>query len=412
MATSSHTNGHTVPKFDVLIVGGGIAGLTTAIACRRKGFNVTVLEATQFYTHVGAGILLSGNAAQVLIDMGLQDEMEACSTHMRRVVFMTHEGKPMSIQHFPSCASAAEGGPLWQVHRADVHGILLKKAQEVGVTIRMGVLAKSYDWDVPAAVLGDGSVITADVIIAADGYRSRTRENLLGRKDEPRHHGYSAYRALIPGKILAQYPDLKDLVDPEQQTSHCWVGQGRHVLGYPIRGGQDYNMVYNQPTIRAIGSKYVADVDPADIQEEYKDWDPRLVALTKHLPKDGVLEWRLCDLHPLENWIFPGSKIVLIGDASHAMLPSAAQGAAMGIEDGAAIAELLARAGSKTDVPRILKTFQNLRRDRCIDVVENGSRDAHSWHDKDDPKYKPTSNWVWVYDIKTAAREIPLSNEA
>ncbi len=168
-------------------------------------------------------------------------------------------------------------------------------------------------------------------------------------------------------------------------------------------------MVYNQPSVRAVGSKYVVSVDPADVLEEYKDWDPRLVALTKHLPKDGVLEWRLCDLHPLENWIFPGGKIVLIGDASHAMLPSAAQGAAMGIEDGAAIAELLARADSKADLPRILRTFQNLRRDRCIDVVENGSRDARSWHDKDDPKYKPTSNWVWVYDIKTAAREIPLA---
>jgi len=238
MATSSYTNGQTYPKFDVLIIGGGITGLTAAIACRRKGFDVTVLEATQSYTHVGAGILLSGNAAHVLIDMGMEQEMEDCSTHMRRVVFKTwDEGKTMSAQHFPDRASAAEGGPLWQVHRADVHGILLKKAQEVGVTIRMGVLVKTYDWDAPAAVLEDGTEIHADVIVAADGYRSRARENLLGRKDEPRHHGYSAYRALIPGKILAQHPDLRDLVDPEQQTSHCWYVGHFQPLCQSVRPG-------------------------------------------------------------------------------------------------------------------------------------------------------------------------------
>lgn len=196
--------------------------------------------------------------------MGMEQEMEDCSTHMRRVVFKTwDEGKTMSAQHFPDRASAAEGGPLWQVHRADVHGILLKKAQEVGVTIRMGVLVKTYDWDAPAAVLEDGTEIHADVIVAADGwshqskktfaqasgryamriancilgYRSRARENLLGRKDEPRHHGYSAYRALIPGKILAQHPDLRDLVDPEQQTSHCWYVGHFQPLCQSVRPG-------------------------------------------------------------------------------------------------------------------------------------------------------------------------------
>ncbi|KAH8652022.1 hypothetical protein BGZ61DRAFT_374855 [Ilyonectria robusta] len=407
-AIQSQSNGHESPKFNVLVVGCGIAGLTTAISCRKKGFTVTALEASSSFSYVGAGIMLSGNVTNVLIGMGLEAEMEACSTHMQRVIFLTwDDGKAMTTQEYPAHASPAEGGPSWQVHRADVHTCLLKKAQEVGVTIRMGVLVKNYDWDAPVVVLEDGTVLNADVMVAADGYRSPARESLLGRKDEPRHYGFSAYRALIPSNTLAQHPELRELIDSNLQSSYC-----RHVLGYPIRGGQDYNVVYTQPLKRSLGSKYVTKVDPAEVLEEYKDWDPRVVAFTKHLPKDGVLEWRLCDLNPLEDWVFPGDMIVLIGDASHAMIPSAAQGAAMGIEDGAAIAELHARADTEADVPRILRTFQNLRKPRCINVVENGTRDARSWHDKKDPTYKPTSNWVWVYDVKKASRDIPLEREA
>ncbi|KAL6405645.1 hypothetical protein AUP68_11025 [Ilyonectria robusta] len=325
--------------------------------------------------------MLSGNVTNVLIGMGLEAEMEACSTHMQRVIFLTwDDGKAMTTQEYPAHASPAEGGPSWQVHRADVHTCLLKKAQEVGVTIRMGVLVKNYDWDAPVVVLEDGTVLNADVMVAAD--------------------------------VSAFYPFISLLIKYTLYLLFSTVGQGRHVLGYPIRGGQDYNVVYTQPLKRSLGSKYVTKVDPAEVLEEYKDWDPRVVAFTKHLPKDGVLEWRLCDLNPLEDWVFPGDMIVLIGDASHAMIPSAAQGAAMGIEDGAAIAELHARADTEADVPRILRTFQNLRKPRCINVVENGTRDARSWHDKKDPTYKPTSNWVWVYDVKKASRDIPLEREA
>lgn len=118
------------------------------------------------------------------------------------------------------------------------------------------------------------------------------------------------------------------------------------------------------------------------------------MTLTRHLPKDGVLKWRLCDLSPLRSLIFLGGKIVLVGDASQAMLPSAAQSAAMRIDDVADIAELLVGANCKADIPRILRAFQYLRGTRCIDVVENGAEDARNWHNKDDPTHKPTSDWV------------------
>jgi salicylate hydroxylase len=163
----------------------------------------------------------------------------------------------------------------------------------------------------------------------------------------------------------------------------------------------------------------VVPIDPSEFVDQYKDWDPKLVAILNKLPKENVLEWKLCDLEPMNSWIFPGGKIVLLGDASHAMLPSAAQGAGMGIEDGAAIAELLDRVTHREQIPVILKTFENLRLPRCTYIVDSGRQNAKKWHEKDrqnakkwhekDAKGGTVTDEMWEYDVKGAAREISLA---
>jgi salicylate hydroxylase len=185
------------------------------------------------------------------------------------------------------------------------------------------------------------------------------------------------------------------------------VGAGRHVVAYPIREGKFFNIVLTQPAIHTADSKYVVRVDPAEVCELYKGWDPRLVAILQHLPAE-TLEWRLCDLEPMESWVFPGGKIVLMGDAAHPMLPSAAQGAGTGIEDGAAFGELLARARGKEDIPRVLKTFQKLRQPRLMAIITGARADARRWHDKKAAGSGTTSEWSWDYDVKTEARKIQL----
>jgi salicylate hydroxylase len=132
-----------------------------------------------------------------------------------------------------------------------------------------------------------------------------------------------------------------------------------------------------------------------------------LEKILRKLPTENVLEWKLCDLAPMDSWIFPGGKIALLGDASHAMLPSAAQGAGMGIEDGAAIAELLARADDKSQIPAIMKSFQKLRLPRCAYIVESGRQNAKKWHEKD-AKGGTVTDEMWNYDVKGEARSIPI----
>lgn len=185
------------------------------------------------------------------------------------------------------------------------------------------------------------------------------------------------------------------------------VGEGCHILGYPIRQGEFFNLVSTQPAVHTKGSEFVVRVSPSEVVDHYKNWDPKLVAILKNLPKENVLEWKLCDLEPMESWIFPGGKIILLGDASHAMLPSAAQGAGMGIEDGAAIAELLARASDRVQIPAILKTFESLRLPRCTYIVDSGRQNAKKWHEED-AKGGTVTDEMWKYDVKGAAESMPL----
>jgi salicylate hydroxylase len=156
-------------KLDVLIIGCGIAGLTAAVACRLKGFNVKVLESSPEFAHVGAGLLISSNASRILCDFGLRDALDAVAIHMKRVIFLKHDdGTILSEQKYDG-AEEKLGAPLWQIHRADLHDVLLGNARELGVEVMMGAQVKSFDWDAPSALLEDGKVVKADVILAADG---------------------------------------------------------------------------------------------------------------------------------------------------------------------------------------------------------------------------------------------------
>lgn len=178
-------------------------------------------------------------------------------------------------------------------------------------------------------------------------------------------------------------------------------------MGYPIRQGTFYNVVSTQPAKRATGEQFVVPVDASEFYEQYKDWDPKLAAILKKLQPNSVLEWKLCDLEPMKSWLSPGAKVILIGDAAHAMLPSAAQGAGMGIEDGAAIAEILARAEDKTQIPALLRTVEKLRLPRCMFVVDSGRQNAKKWHEKD-AKGGTVTDDMWNYDVKSEARSIPI----
>jgi salicylate hydroxylase len=205
----------------------------------------------------------------------------------------------------------------------------------------------------------------------------------------------------------------------------CRVGGGCHVVAYTIRQGRDLNIVCTQPFIAvASPTTYLAPAHPSTIQARYAGWDPRLTHMLSRIADNSALEWKLCDLPPLATWVFPGGKVVLMGDACHAMLPSAGQGACMAIEDGCAIAELLGRIGPrprleddgpgavqamKDRIPGVLRTFEALRKDRCAMVAQAARDNAKRWHaNEGEVKARAPSNWIWDYDVEREARRCDI----
>lgn len=247
------------------------------------------------------------------------------------------------------------GAPYYLVHRADLHKALLEAAIRAGVTIHNDKKITSYDFDAPSATTASGEVFSANLILGADGIKSVCRPLLTGQSDLPRDTGDVAYRILIPGEKLLADPELADLINEPCTTS--WCGPDAHLVGYPIRDGEMYNIVvcatsYNETT----DAEWVVSGDNSELCKRFSGWEGRvrkLCALT-----GDFLKWRLCDLPDLSRWVHPSGKAALLGDSCHPMLPYLAQGAAQAFEDAATLRQVLAL---DTDLYSALKRYEQIR---------------------------------------------------
>ena len=177
--------------------------------------------------------------------------------------------------------------------------------------------------------------------------------------------------------------DTAQLMD--DANANCWIGHQRHTMAYPIRNGAMYNLVMSHPGKASVGKRN----EPGDLDEmkqHYADFDQ---LISKVLCKvSSCLKWKLADLPPVPRWVSKSGRVVLVGDATHAMVPYLAQGASTSIEDGAALAECVARATGLSMIPSVLQAFETIRKPRC-DIIQSGSRANGSiWHMPDGPEQR------------------------
>jgi salicylate hydroxylase len=230
-------------------------------------------------------------------------------------------------------------------------------------------------------VLKSGDALEADIVVGADGIRSRTRESILGDQNL---HAYDspncAYRATVPRDVMMADPEIAHLM--VDINANCWIGHNRHLMAYPIRQGQLYNLVMSHPGKASVG-RWNEPGDLSEMKQHYSSFDPVVQKVLTHVT--GCLKWKLAQLPPLPRWVSNSGRVVLIGDAAHGMVPYLAQGAAMSIEDGVALAECLDRAQDITDVPTLLNAFEALRKPRCEIVQECSIANGTIWHMPDGP---------------------------
>jgi salicylate hydroxylase len=338
-------------QFPVLVAGGGIGGLAAALALARKGFKVEVFEQGAEFREIGAGIQLGPNVYRMFETLGLHDAIERWSAHPENLVMMdalTGE-KVASLPVGGEAYRQRFGGYMYGViHRGDLHQVFLDAcASEPNVELHVAQKVLRYEDEGTRVVLhlDGGETAEGCALIGCDGLWSKVREQMLG-DGAPRVSGHIAYRAVLP---RAEVPD-----DLWQNNVVLWAGPKTHLVHYPLRRGELYNLVAVFHSDRYEEGWDVFG-DTEELRNKFADEQPEVKRL---LDKINVWKmWVLCDRDPIREW--SKGRVTLLGDAAHPMLQYLAQGANMAIEDAVVLAAYAEITGG--DFERAFRRYQDER---------------------------------------------------
>ena len=343
----------------IIVIGGGIGGLAAALALARLGAVVTVLEQTAEISDMGAGLQISPNGFVVLDALGLRYAVVDRSVAATSVVLRNYSNSAMVAT---LDVSPQTGGQNYHfIHRADLVACLLSAARQAGVQVRLQHKVKQVQTSViPQVVLTNGATMMADLVVGADGLHSCLRP-VLNRPAAPRFTGQVAWRALVPRQsdALAQV--------------QLYMGPGRHLVTYPLRGGQLVNVVAVQERANWAADGWQHRDDPQNLRRAFADFSPDVQELLRSV--DNLHLWGLFR-HPVaRNWY--QDHAVLLGDAAHPTLPFLAQGANMALEDAWVLADCLANAETTSGA---LARYQKRREGRVRRVIAVSGRNAWKYH--------------------------------
>jgi salicylate hydroxylase len=352
------------------VVGGGIGGLTAALALLREGIDVRVYEQASALGEVGAGVQVSPNASCILHGLGLADALaengvRPLAWHQRR----WDDGRTLLRTPLGDAMLEAFGFPHYQMHRADLLEALLRAVPPERVHVGHRLVSFDERGEVVEAAFANGARVEADVLVGADGIHSTVRGLLLGPQS-PRFTGCVAYRGLVPAERLR---GLDLAVDAE-----VWMGPGGHFVHYFVQAKRLVNFVAIVEQDTWTRESWTDRGQLADALAAFEGWHPQVLTILESVEEPFV--WALFDRPPLERWT--SGRVTLLGDACHAMLPFMAQGAAQAIEDGATLAACLA-AG---DAPDALRRYETLRHPRASRLQELSAANKSRFHLPDGPE--------------------------
>lgn len=346
---------------EIAIVGGGIGGLATAIAMRQAGFGVTVYERSKQLVDLGAGITLAPNATRVLYHLGLGPGLEETSVTPPKTEYRHYRTGAVIMRMMTKDFRQIYGAPYMRLHRWDLqHAMITRLAAVAPDALRLGAQVDQLETrgDHVSLTFADGSVATADVVVAADGIRSATRERLFSPAPAE-FSGYVAWRGLV---------DTADLPKHLHESAVAF-GNGRHINRYLVRRGELLNFVAvaQRDKWEAEGWTIPAPLD--EFLEEFASFDEGTRTIISRPVRGQVFKWGLFGRPWLEQWW--SGRVVLLGDAAHPMLPFLGQGAANALED----AMILTRCLTAEPTPeKAFALYQNTRGPRTKGATEQAAR--------------------------------------
>ncbi len=351
----------------VLVAGGGIGGLAAALALVRRGFSVKVLEQAPEIGEIGAGIQLGPNAFHAFDALGIGEKARSRAVYTDEMVM--HDAlDEFLVGRIPTGEAFRKrfGNPYAVIHRVDVHLSLLEGAQETGkVEFLTSTRAERIEQDDDSVTVHDqnGNAYCGQALIGADGVRSVVRAKYVG--DPPRVSGHVVYRAVV---------DRKDFpADLQWNAASIWVGPNCHLVHYPLRGGEQYNVVVTFHS-RDKEEWGVTDGSPEEVQSYFQGICPRARQLIE-LPRSWK-RWATADREPIGQWTF--GRTTLLGDAAHPTLQYLAQGACMALEDAVTLGEAL--RVNNNDFEKAFDRYQRSRVARTARIVLSAREMGRIFH--------------------------------
>lgn len=345
---------------DITVLGGGIGGLAVASALAMHGARVTVLEQAEAVREVGAGIQLSPNGVRVLEALGLDAELRARGLRSQAVTLLDGLSGRQVLRM--DLAGLRPDQPFFLIHRADLVDMLLTRARALGVAVETGQTVRAVVLDDTGATLtleGADAPRRAGFLVGADGLHSVLRPEMNGRQ-KPFFTGQVAWRALVPAQGAAP------------REARVFMGPGRHMVTYPLRGGEILNIVAVEERRAWADEGWHHRDDPANLRAAFAGFAPVARGLIERVEELHV--WGLFRRPVAAQW--HRGPAAILGDAAHPTLPFMAQGAVMALEDAWVLADCLAVAGLD-EGPAL---YQARRRQRVARVIAAANGNARNYH--------------------------------
>lgn len=360
-------------KGRILISGAGVAGLSAALECAARGWTVQLVEKAKSLSEVGAGLQLAPNAMRHLERLGVANRLSSRAVTPEALYLIDgRKARPLLTMQLGDKAFKRWRHPYIVCHRADLQTALLDACLEnpnIEINLDAEIIGHKADQNGLTATLrrgGAGEDIAAAYLVACDGVWSAQRAT--AGYDKARFSGHIAWRTTLAADAL---PSSFSGAVPEKKSVSAWLGQKAHFIAYPVKGGEFFNFVAIT-TGENPGEVWSKAGERSRLQSIYENWSK---------PVRDVLnvedEWTFWPLFEMGDAQFVGrDRTIFLGDASHAVTPFAAQGAAMAIEDAAALAEAL----DNEDQQSALKRFDSVRKERIAAVAKRGQMNRFAYH--------------------------------
>ncbi|KAF4973369.1 hypothetical protein FSARC_347 [Fusarium sarcochroum] len=405
----------TFEKQRIVIAGGGLGGLAAACRLAGDGHDVELYERSTSLSTASGAIFIRAGAVKCFYRWQLREAFEAITAPIE--LYETRGAGTNEPIHRLD-ASVFSKYPEWSTDRQALQTVLYNEAVKAGAKVHFGTEIANVEEDNHHAfvTLKDGSKITADILLAADGISSRLRSQILSHVDPARlaviRSPSTHYPTEIPIAKLANNEATKAIcIPPDSEKSIMWPGQGGYLIGKFNRHRDLFNAMFSIQHGPADSESseqklYDATSDTNVVRNFFASYNPTVTALASMM--ESCSRWRLARLEPLDTWSSPGKRLVLLGDAAHAMLPNLAAGFSCIVEDIEALSKILRDSGK--DTADVIEMWENIRIPR-VSKLQNGSLFHYNLYNAGKPLDYGLSEEEKNLPMGNGDRDAPLNSE-